>query len=307
MVVSGVENADMSGAKAAFGEKISEITPEADFSQTSAVLSSCAQSAGAAAVEGADFSAITSSIGTGAANAVTASFGTIQPAITSLYSQVGSAVNSAFSAGFNTSTTVTIRANYKLANPTATISFSGGGSGTATVSGSISSHAKGGYSNGPELTLWGEDGPEVIIPLGGKRRRRGIELWKEAGEIMGVSAHANGGIIGSYTKASPLEDGFCGESYGDYIGERQDTSGYAENVYGGSIPQESGSGGTDSGGKKGSGQVVVNVNVTPQFEISDTDENKVLKMIRANIKELANDLGAEISVSLSEAFENMPA
>ncbi len=307
MVVSGVENADMSGAKAAFGEKISEITPEADFSQTSAVLSSCAQSAGAAAVEGADFSAVSSGLGSGVANAVTASFATIQPAITSLYSQVGSAVNSAFSAGFNTSTTVTIRANYKLANPTATISFSGGGSGTATVSGSISSHAKGGYSNGPELTLWGEDGPEVIIPLGGKRRRRGIELWKEAGEIMGVSAHANGGIIGSYTKASPLEDGFCGESYGDYIGERQDTSGYAENVYGGSIPQESGSGGTDSGGKKGSGQVVVNVNVTPQFEISDTDENKVLKMIRANIKELANDLGAEISVSLSEAFENMPA
>lgn len=331
MAVSGVENADMSGAKAAFGEKISEITPEADFSQTSAVLSSCAQSAGAAAVESADFSAVSSGLGTGVANAVTASFGTIQPAITGLYSQVGSAVNSAFSAGFNTSTTVTIRANYKLANPTATISFSGGGSGTATVSGSISSHAKGGYSNGPELTLWGEDGPEVIIPLGGKRRQRGIELWKEAGEIMGVSAHANGGIIGSYSKTSPADEdfyggsygdgqsfggygkaslvdgGFCGESYGDHLGERQDTSGYAENVYGGSIPQESDSGGADSGGKKRSGQVVVNVNVTPQFEISDTDENKVLKMIRANIKELANDLGAEISVSLSEAFENMPA
>ncbi len=331
MAVSGVENADMSGAKAAFSEKINEITPETDLSQTSAVLSSCAQSAGAAAVESADFSAITSSIGTGAANAVTASFATIQPAITSLYSQVGSAVNSAFSAGFNTSTTVTIRANYKLANPTATISFSGGGSGTATVSGSISSHAKGGYSNGPELTLWGEDGPEVIIPLGGKRRRRGIELWKEAGEIMGVSAHANGGIIGSYTrtspadedfyggsygdgqsfggysKASPLEDSFCGESYGNYLGERQDTSGYAENIYGGSIPQESGSEGADSGGKKGSGPIVLNVNVTPQFEISDTDENKVLKAIRANLKEVTNDLVAEISVALSEAFENMPA
>lgn len=331
VVRSGVENVDTSEAGAVLGEKLSENPPEIDMSGWSAQMSSSIQSAGTAAVESADFSAVSSDLGTGVANAVTASFGTIQPAITGLYSQVGSAVNSAFSAGFNTSTTVTIRANYKLANPTATISFSGGGSGTATVSGSISSHAKGGYSNGPELTLWGEDGPEVIIPLGGKRRQRGIELWKEAGEIMGVSAHANGGIIGSYSRTSPADEdfyggfygdgqsfggygkaslvdgGFCGESYSDHLGERQDTSGYAENVYGGSIPQESGSGGTDSGGKKGSGQVVVNVNVTPQFEISDTDENKVLKMIRANIKELANDLGAEISVSLSEAFENMPA
>lgn len=330
-VRSGAENVDTSEACAVLGAKLSENPPEIDMSGWSAQMSGSIQSAGAAAVESADFSAVSSGLGSGVANAVTASFATIQPAITSLYSQVGSAVNSAFSAGFNTSTTVTIRANYKLANPTATISFSGGGSGTATVSGSISSHAKGGYSNGPELTLWGEDGPEVIIPLGGKRRQRGIELWKEAGEIMGVSAHANGGIIGSlsrtspadedfyggsygdgqsfggYTKASPLEDSFCGESYGNYLGERQDTSGYAENIYGGSIPQESGSEGADSGGKKGSGPIVVNVSVTPQFEISDTDENKVLKAIRANIKELANDLGAEISVALSEAFENMPA
>lgn len=331
-VRSGAENVDTSEASAVLGEKISGIASEADFSQSSAVLSSCAQSAGTAAVESADFSGVSSSVGSSIANAVTASFSTVQPAITGLYGQVGSAINSAFSAGFNTSTTVTIKANYKLANPTATISFSGGGSGTATVSGSISSHAKGGYSNGPELTLWGEDGPEVIIPLGGKRRQRGIELWKEAGEIMGVSAHANGGIIGSYSKASPadedfygesygdgkitggystaspIDDRFFGESYGNYIGERQDTSGYAENVYGGSIPQEAGSDGADGGSsKKGIGPVVINVTAAPQFEISETDENGVLKILKANIKELANDLGVEISAALSDAFENMPA
>ena len=74
--------------------------------------------------------------------------GTIQGAISTLYSDVGAAINSAFAAGFTTTTTVTITVNYKLANPTATISFSGGGSGSATVSGSIASNANGGFSYG---------------------------------------------------------------------------------------------------------------------------------------------------------------
>ena len=42
--------------------------------------------------------------------------------------------------------------------------------------------------------LCGEDGPEVIIPLGSKRRSRGLELWMQAGEILGVHKNANGGI-----------------------------------------------------------------------------------------------------------------
>lgn len=33
----------------------------------------------------------------------------------------------------------------------------------------------------------GEDGPEVIIPLSGKKKDRGLELWKQAGDILGAS------------------------------------------------------------------------------------------------------------------------
>ena len=132
--------------------------------------------------------------------------GTIQGAISTLYSDVGAAINSAFAAGFTTTTTVTITVNYKLANPTATISFSGGGSGSATVSGSIASNANGGFSYGPELTWWGEDGPEVIIPLGSKRRRRGLELWAQAGQILGIPQHAEGGMIGNPASAATYYD-----------------------------------------------------------------------------------------------------
>lgn len=37
----------------------------------------------------------------------------------------------------------------------------------------------------------------MIIPLGSKRRQRGLELWAQAGEMLGVGKHADGGIIGS--------------------------------------------------------------------------------------------------------------
>lgn len=285
VLTSSVESVDTSQASAALGAKLSENPPEVDLSGWSAGLGSEFQSAASAAAESADYSAVSTSVGNGVGNAVTASMSTIQTAISSLYSQVGSAINSAFSAGFNTTTTVTIRANYKLANPTATISFSGGGSGSATVSGSISSHAEGGYSNGPELTLWGEDGPEVIIPLGGKRRKRGLELWEEAGRMMGVSAHADGGIIGNVASGGN----------------------WSEAAYE-SLPQDISSDVSDNGGNgKGNGQIVVNVNVAPQFDISETNDNNIMKMIKAHLTELADDLGAEISAALSESFENMPA
>ena len=57
-------------------------------------------------------------------------------------------------------------------------------------------HATGGIFSKPHVGLVAEDGPEAIIPLGAKRRQRGIDLWKKAGAAMGVTAYANGGIVG---------------------------------------------------------------------------------------------------------------
>lgn len=58
-------------------------------------------------------------------------------------------------------------------------------------------HATGGIFSRPHVGLVAEDGPEAIIPLGAKRRQRGLDLWKKAGAAMGVTAYAEGGIIGS--------------------------------------------------------------------------------------------------------------
>lgn len=252
------------------------------------------QSSITSSIEGLDYSGVTSAVGSGISDAITATMGTIQGSITSLYSSVGAAINSAFAAGFTTTTTVTITVNYKLANPSATISFSGGGSGTATVSGSISSNANGGFAYGPELTWWGEDGPEVIIPLGSKRRQRGLELWAQAGEMLGVGKHADGGFIGS------------SGSFNKNIWEN--TESLAEPI------SESDSGTSDVStvieSEKNSDTKEVNLSVTvnPQFVISSTSqrEDDILQIIKMHMKELADDLGGELADRLGEVFSNMP-
>ena len=245
-------------------------------------------------VQGLTYTSVTTAVGNGVSEAIAATMPSIQTAIDTLYSNVGSAINAAFSAGFSTTTTVTITVNYKLANPSATISFSGGGSGTATVSGSIASNANGSFSNGPELTWWGEDGPEVIIPLGSKRRSRGLDLWAKAGEILGVPMHANGGITGA-------SEG--GASYFDYVTNNalREITDYEETEVPVSVVAKEG---TNS-----KNDVTLNLTVNPQFVISgqsDKSDDDVIKIIKRHMKELADDLGGELAERLGEVFSNMP-
>lgn len=252
------------------------------------------QSSITSSIDSLDYSGVTTAVGNGISNAITATMGTIQGAIDTLYSNVGSAINTAFSAGFSTTTTVTITANYKLANPSATISFSGGGSGTATVSGSISSHANGGFAYGPELTWWGEDGPEVIIPLGSKRRQRGLELWAQAGEMLGVGNHADGGFIGSgaFSNKNIWENT---ESLVEPISESDSGTSDVSTVI-------------ESEKNSDTKEVNLRVTVNPQFVISSTSqrEDDILQIIKMHMKELADDLGGELADRLGEVFSNMP-
>lgn len=252
------------------------------------------QSSITSSIDSLDYSGVTTAVGNGSSNAITATMGTIQGAIDTLYSNVGSAINTAFSAGFSTTTTVTITANYKLANPSATISFSGGGTGTATVSGSISSHANGGFAYGPELTWWGEDGPEVIIPLGSKRRQRGLELWAQAGEMLGVGKNADGGFIGAgtYSNKNIWENT---ESLTEPISESDRGMSDVSTVI-------------ESEKNSDAKEVNLSVTVNPQFVISSTSqrEDDILQIIKIHMKELADDLGGELADRLGEVFSNMP-
>lgn len=208
-----------------------------------------------------------------------------------IYSECAGQVQSTFSQGFTASADVAVTLNWHITNPSASISTSSSGS---SVSATIAGHASGGEVglNGAELSWLGEEGLEYIIPTVPARRQRGIELWESAGRTLGVlgsdgqiSAHANGGIVGKeVSNTTPYFD----TDSSSQDSEKTEKETVPTNV----VSDKSG--------------VVVQVNLSPQFNISDTNDSDVIRLIKAHIKELADDLGSEIATMLSEAYENTP-
>ena len=61
----------------------------------------------------------------------------------------------------------------------------------------VKKNAMGGIINKPHLGMIGEAGAEAIIPLAGTNKHRGIALWQQTGELLGIlPKHARGGIFG---------------------------------------------------------------------------------------------------------------
>lgn len=309
-ITASMENIDFSGTVDSLNSSLAETfsgIEEVDMSGFASSIQSNINSS----VEGMDYSGVTSAVGNGISNALLASMGEIQSAISNLYSQVGAAINSAFAAGFQTTTTVTITVNYKLANPSATINFSGGGSGTATVSASISGHAAGGYVGHKQLSWLAEEGyGEFVIPTNPSRRGRAIELYEQAGRMLGVGAHAAGGFVGRpvYNAYSALsrEDG---NNIDDAI-KKAETRNYefsegdSEYVpYPGEIPIKTSE---EASGKDTNVEVKVQLNPTFQINGSGGNEENVLRIIRLHLKELADEIGSELSDRVEEVFSNMP-
>ena len=184
-----------------------------------------------------------------------------------VYSEVASEVQSTFSNPIAASCTVNVTLNWHITNPSAGITTSGSGSSvTATIAG----NAEGSIVTGPLLSWVGEDGPEAIIPLGSKRRDRGMDLWLQAGRALGVKEYADGGMIGDV----PLSGGSSDSTSGDSSG---------------------------SGDK---GQVVINMN--PVFNINGNSGNDTVNTIKEKLKELINEMSGELATRLLESYANMP-
>lgn len=184
-----------------------------------------------------------------------------------VYSEVAGEVQSTFSNPIPASCTVNVTLDWHITNPSAGITTSGRGSSvTATIAG----NAEGSIVTGPLLSWVGEDGPEAIIPLGSKRRDRGMDLWLQAGRALGVREYADGGMIGDV----PLS----GDS------------------------SDSPSGNSGSNGDKG--QIVVNMN--PVFNINGEGGNDTVNSIKEKLKELINEMSGELASRLLESYANMP-
>lgn len=184
-----------------------------------------------------------------------------------VYSEVAGEVQSTFSNPIPASCTVNVTLDWHITNPSAGITTSGSGS---SVTASIAGNAEGSIVTRPLLSWVGEDGPEAIIPLGSKRRDRGMDLWLQAGRALGVKEYADGGMIGNV----PLS------------GDSADSS----------------SGSSGSSGDKG--QIVVNMN--PVFNINGDGGNDTVNSIKEKLKELINEMSGELASRLLESYANMP-
>ena len=165
-------------------------------------------------------------------------------------------------------------------------------------------HAEGGIMNAPHMALVAEDGPEAIVPLGSGSRARGLAVWEQAGDILGVGSNDTG------VNTQP-------------VGSRDDG-------IGGFAPQEAGNG--NQGGRNAEGGPVytpttpgataaqetateaqisapVSIVLSPEFVIQSTEgmnEEAIVDVIKRRIRELVDDIGDEMAERLAKTFANMP-
>lgn len=143
---------------------------------------------------------------------------------------------------------------------------------TSQGKGSVLEHAYGGIMTKPHMGIVAEDGAEGIIPLSPSKRNRGIDLWQRTGELLGVQPYEDGGIVGNEPDTIP----------------------------------------TAAPGSRGGNNVTIKVEVKaePKFTIegggNTTDENKVLAVLKAYIREMTDDIGDELAERLARIFANMP-
>lgn len=67
-------------------------------------------------------------------------------------------------------------------------------------------NAKGSLVRGHIVSELGEEGNEMVIPLS-KHRSRALSLWNQAGQILGVTKHAKGGLLGGSSGSGKASSG----------------------------------------------------------------------------------------------------
>lgn len=108
---------------------------------------------------------------------------------------------------------VTVVPQLNVQSASATVAATSGGTGSATVTvGGVQKKKNGGLVDSAELTWVGDEGyPEMIIPFAPHRRSRALELLSQTEDALGISKHANGGVVGGMLPSSK-SDGENGNS-----------------------------------------------------------------------------------------------
>ena len=314
VISAGFESIELGDLASGMGESISSqissvvsnIQIEGNLEGVGASVAEQVKTAVSAGMQNISFSgqlgALGQTLGAEIANAVRSTdLSGATAALSALQQQIASTAQSTLSKTISVSIPVSVTFSYTVTNPNPPRPNGGGG----TVSYTPRYHAAGGFTNGAELSWVGEDGPEAIIPLSMKRRERGLELYEQVGEILGVAKNANGGLYG-------LSYGITGGSINLPTDSPWDvsTDPYFDSVTTPDpIPYDLNAGSGQSF-DIGSTSVKIDVTMQPTFTIEgggDKSEDEIVAIIRRHLGEMADEMGGEIAERLIETFENMPA
>lgn len=268
-----------------------------------------------AAFSGADYSMAGSSVSKGVGDAIlNADMAGISSAVDALKSNTDNYVTAAFAAGVSTEIPVNITARYHLLNPTAVINMAGGGSGTTTVTASVSSyaaagqdpekHAAGGFVMGKQLSWLAEEGyGEFVIPTNPSRRARALELYAQAGTMLGVGAYANGGYAGGSRNAILFGDRIHNEPEDD----AQESS--VQAGQGNGIPYHDPEGSGSIGSPVGGMPIQIELHMSPEINIQSAgigNAQGIADEVLGRFMGMVDEIGGEMASRLIDIFSNMP-
>lgn len=253
----------------------------------------------------ADMEALKTSLSDGVATAIEgADMDKVNAALDIVKGNVDTSASAKFGDGYNVTMPLTVTFDYSVSNPTMPSSLMPSTSYSITPQ----KHAAGGYvSGGPQLSWLAEEGyGEFVIPTNPSRRSRALELYEQAGQVLGVTAHAEGGYVsGSNTGLNAVDYNLFNETIKTVPrGYYETTEDNTENNPAVFEPVS-----TTAPQQGGNSPVSVNVSVSPEFVINGTEcqsEADIMAIIKKNMKSMADELGGEIAERLERVFENMP-
>lgn len=174
------------------------------------------------------------------------------------------------------------------------------GSASAGYEAATAKHAEGGIMTRPHMGLVAEDGAEAIIPLSGKRRERGIDLWEKTGKMLGVKPYAEGGIAGAGDTDSGNPDDNTPAP--DWKPQPPPPPEWG--------PDPTGIGGGAAGSAEGGMTVPVTIqSLTFEVHVDGSgtpDTQTLVETIKENVRSMTDEIAYQLAVAMQQAFANTP-
>lgn len=225
-----------------------------------------------------------------------------------LRSAAETTVHNAFATPFSVAANINVTPNYNMASAFSLPSLSGGDTKIP-----LKKHASGGFASSKQLSWLAEEGwGEFIIPTNPSRRKRALELYEQAGHMLGVNGHADGGFAAGAFGSSVLPHKDRGNNgYSPMEWQQAQPEGWdspADGEHGADqgfafSPKDAGRDNASST------SIQIDVQVNPEFNISAPDgqnDEDVIQVLRRHMREIADELGGEIASRLEGVLSNMP-